>query len=108
MTVFHLPAEGPPLSTEQDALDVMGEAYGAGADLIAIPVVRFDPVVWSLSNKLLGHFVQKFVNYGLRLVIVGDISAYAARSKPLADFVTESNRRGRELRFVSDAADLGD
>ena len=41
------------------------------------------------------------VNYGLRLAVVGDISAYLKRSAPLRDWVRESNR-GADLWFVED------
>jgi len=45
--------------------------------------------------------MQKFVNYRLRLVIVGDIAAYTAGSTALRDLVTESNR-GKQIWFVPD------
>ena len=98
--VWDVPAEGPPLSSEEDARDLIGETYGSGADVVAIPVERLAPDFWTLSNQKAGHFIQKFVNYGLRVAIVGDVSAQVEKSKALRDFVYESNRRGRELRFV--------
>jgi hypothetical protein len=45
--------------------------------------------------------MQKFVNYGVRLAIVGDISAHVAASTPFRDLVYESNR-GRQVWFVAD------
>ena len=98
--IWDVPAEGPWLSSEDDARDLIGESYGSGAEVIAIPVQRLAPDFWLLSNQKAGHFIQKFVTYGLRVAIVGDISAYVAKSTALRDFVVESNRRGRELRFV--------
>lgn len=100
MKVHDVPSEGPPLSSEQDALDLLAAAYEGEADLVAIPVARLAPEVWQLSNGRLGAFVQKFVNYSFRLAIVGDISMHTAKSKALTDFVRESNRRRGELRFV--------
>ena len=104
--IWDVPADGPLLSSEADAVDLIGETYGSGAEIIAIPVARLAPDFWTLSNQKAGLFIQKLVNYSFRVAIVGDISAYSARSKPLADFVLESNRRGRELRFVSSRESL--
>lgn len=56
-----------------------------------------------LSTRLAGDIVQKFVNYGIKMAIVGDYSKYT--SKPLKDFMYESNH-GRDLFFV-DTADNG-
>jgi hypothetical protein len=98
--IWEVPADGPLLSSEDDARDLIGETYGSGAEIVAIPVERLAPDFWVLSNQKAGHFIQKFVNYGLHVAIIGDVSAYVDKSKALRDFVRESNRRGRELRFV--------
>ena len=99
--VFDVPADGPLLASEADAIDLIGATYGSGADIVAIPLERFAPEFWDLRNRLAGHFIQKFVTYGLRVAIVGDISQPTAKSLSLRDFVRESNARGRELVFVS-------
>lgn len=100
-----LPAEGPPLGSERDANDLIGSLYGSGADLLAIPAGRLDPRFFQLANGTAGAFVQKFVTYGLRLAVVGDIGAQVSRSEALRAFVIESNR-GRHLWFVSDRNEL--
>ena len=41
-----------------------------------------------LSSGLAGEVLQKFVNYGMKVAIVGDFSRYT--SKPLQDFLRES------------------
>ena len=51
-----------------------------------------------LSSGLAGEVLQKFVNYGMKVAIVGDYSRYT--SKPLQDFIRESNR-GKTVFFVS-------
>ena len=104
--IWDVSAEGKLLSSEQDALDLIGETYGTGAEVVAIPLARLAPEFWVLSNQKAGHFIQKFVNYGLRVAIVGDVSAHVDKSNALRDFVTESNRRGRELRFVPSRENL--
>lgn len=52
-----------------------------------------------LSTGVAGEVVQKFVNYGYRLAIIGDFSAYT--SKPLRDYMYECNN-GNHLYFVAD------
>lgn len=103
--VLEVPSLGPPLGSEQDALDLIGEAYGNDVDLFAIPVARLHPDFLQLRTTMAGLFLQKLQNYGFRCAIVGDISADVAASTALADFVRESNRIGRML-FASDRDDL--
>jgi hypothetical protein len=100
-----LSGEGPPLGSERDATDVIGGTYGTGAELVAIPVARLDPRFFQLATRIAGNFVQKFVTYGLRVAVVGEIGEELARSEALRAFVIESNR-GRHLWFVSDRREL--
>lgn len=99
--VFVVPASGAPLSSELDATDLIGDAMGAHARTVAIPAARFDPAVFDLSTRLLGLFLQKFVNTKVRVAILGDVSAHAAASTAFADFVRESNEGGH-VWFVED------
>jgi len=101
LNVMLLEGTGPLLASEQDALDVIGATYGLEVDAVAIPVARFAPDFFVLSNKLAGHFIQKLQNYSMRLVILGDISAAMANSKALTDFVGETNRIGHHF-FAAD------
>jgi hypothetical protein len=50
--------------------------------------------------------VQKFVQYGVGLVVLGDIFARADASSALRDFVRECNR-GRQTWFVRNEEELG-
>lgn len=43
--------------------------------------------------------MQKYINYGGRIAICGDYSHYT--SKPLKDFIYESNK-GKDVFFVAD------
>lgn len=70
-----------------------------------LPVRRLADEFFTLRTGVAGELVQKFVNYRLPVVVVGDISAHVARSIALRDFVTESNR-GRQLWFVETMAEL--
>ncbi|MBR7620446.1 DUF4180 domain-containing protein [Phenylobacterium sp. 20VBR1] len=98
-------ADGPRLSSGRDATDIIGDAYGAEVAVVALPASRLTDEFFDLSTRLAGEFVQKFVNYGAALAIVGDISAHIAASSALRDFVYESNR-GRHLWFVDSLDDL--
>jgi hypothetical protein len=52
---------GPPIASEQDALDFIGAALGR-AEVVAIPVGRFDERFFVLRTRLAGEVMQKFVN----------------------------------------------
>ncbi|MEJ2890218.1 DUF4180 domain-containing protein [Actinomycetospora aeridis] len=101
--VLVLDREGPIIGDEAGALDVIGETYGTGVDVVAVPVERLDPAFAQLASGIAGAIVQKFVNYRLRLVVVG---ALGETSGPVDDWVREANQ-GRELWFVADLDELG-
>jgi hypothetical protein len=101
--IARIPADGPLLRTGGDAIELM--YTDEDADWIALPVQRLDPAFFDLRSGVAGEFAQKFVNYGRRLAIVGDISAALERSTALRDFVRECNR-GQQLWFVADEAEL--
>jgi hypothetical protein len=96
--------DGPPVATVQDALDLIGGAFGR-ADVVALPATRLDERFFTLSTGLAGEIMQKFVNYRIRLVIVGDISHHLAASSALRALVHESNR-GSQIWFVTDLDEL--
>lgn len=95
---------GPPIASERDALDLIGAAF-LGATAVAVPADRFDPAFFRLGTRFAGEIMQKFVNYRLRLVVVGDISAHLAASAALRALVAESNRHDH-IWFVPDLATL--
>ncbi|HEU0182003.1 MAG TPA: DUF4180 domain-containing protein [Agromyces mariniharenae] len=103
--VLLLEAEGEPISTPDDATDLVGSAWSHQAELIAVPVERLDPKFFRLKTGLAGEITQKLVNYRLRLAVVGDISAHVGKSDALRDYVRESNRADH-VWFVESEADL--
>lgn len=105
LRVLVLPNEGPPLAHERDFADLIGMTFGQGVDMVAIPVPRLTDDFFRLSTRLAGEVLQKFVNYQLRVVIIGDMSQWTAQSGPLRDFVSESNR-GQSVWFVADLDEL--
>ena len=90
--VFVVDGEGPVIEQRQGAVDLVGDAFSAGARIVAIPVERLAPSFFQLRSGLAGEVSQAFVNYGLKLAIVGDVTAEVERSAPLADWVRECNR----------------
>ena len=94
-------AEGPRLRSEDDARELIQETFSSGIRTVVIPVERLDPDFFVLRTGVAGEFVQKLVQYRLRLVIVGDISAHTAASDSLRDWVREVNR-GPDILFVAD------
>jgi hypothetical protein len=103
--VFECAAEGAPLRNDSDAVDLIGKALEQHANVIVLPTERLDDDFFRLRTRIAGEFIQKFVNYGLRLAIVGDISRHVAESSSLRAFVYESNR-GDHVWFVASADDL--
>ncbi|MFB0620184.1 DUF4180 domain-containing protein [Streptomyces sp. AGS-58] len=97
--------DGPLLDGESAALDLIGDAYGHDAQLVALPVERIADDFFRLRSGVAGAVVQKFVSYRLRLAVLGDISGHVAGSTALRDFVYECNQ-GRQLWFLADAAEL--
>ena len=96
---------GPLLRSADDARDVIQETFGTGIELAVVPVERLDPDFFVLRTGVAGVFVQKLVQYRLRLAVVGDISAQVSASDALRDWVREVNR-GRDILFVPDMAAL--
>lgn len=103
--LIEVDANGPPLGDDRSAGDLVAEALSQGVSMVVAPAARLHPDFFRLSTGLAGAFLQKFVNYRIRFVVVGDLSAACAHSKPLADFVRESNR-GKSVWFVRDEAEL--
>ncbi len=83
----------------QSALDVLMIAkYDAGTKNIVMDKKLIIEDFFILSRGLAGEILQKYINYGGRIAIVGDYSHYT--SKPLKDFIYESNN-GKDVFFVS-------
>lgn len=104
VSVLLCDADGPAVAGPQDALDLIGAAY-AGAEVVAIPAGRLDDSFFRLSSGVAGEIMQKFVNYRVRLAVVGDISAHVAASGALRDLVYETNK-GNQVWFVNDLEEL--
>lgn len=103
--VFEIALDGAPLGDDRDATRVMSAALEHDADIVAIPTARLTQTFFDLNTRAAGAFVQKFINYRLRLAFLGDMSAPLAASRALQAYVAESNR-GQDVWFVADRIDL--
>ncbi|MFD5074116.1 DUF4180 domain-containing protein [Streptomyces sp. NPDC058371] len=97
--------EGEAIASEQDALDLIGNTVYQGAQWVVVPAERFDDAFFQLRTRVAGDIVQKFANYRVGLVVLGDISRHTEASSSLRDFVRECNR-GRQTWFLADAEEL--
>ena len=95
-----------PLTDEGAAVQLVVDAYyGHQAEWIAFTPEQLGDEFFELRTGRAGAIAQKFVSYRMGLAVVGDISDRVAASKPLADWVRESNR-GRNLLFAKDLEEL--
>ena len=91
-------SDEPVITDTQSALDVLMTAkYDAGTKNIVISKELIVEDFFILSTGLAGEILQKYINYGGRIAIYGDYSHYT--SKPLHDFIYESNK-GKDVFFV--------
>ncbi|PWI14702.1 DUF4180 domain-containing protein [Streptomyces sp. Act143] len=107
VTVLRCTLDGPPLDGERAALDLIGDAMGRGADVVAVPSERVPEEFFRLRSGVAGAVMQKFVNYRVRLAVVGDVSRHLDGSPALRDFVHETNRGGH-VWIVADHDELGE
>jgi hypothetical protein len=93
---------------DRDAVQLIADAhYGHQAEWIALPAEQLGDEFFELRSGRAGAIAQKFVDYHMRLAVVGDITSRVAASTSLADWVRESNR-GKNLWFVPDLETLAE
>lgn len=98
-----LRAPGIRIHTPQDALDLIAAVkYETGCTALVLAKEQMEEDFFRLGTGLAGEVLQKFINYGMRLALVGDFSVYT--SKSLQDFIRESNR-GKDIFFVPTEAE---
>jgi hypothetical protein len=83
----------------QSALDLMATVrYETGCNYIILHKEAISEDFFDLKTKLAGDILQKFVNYQMKIAIIGDFSMYT--SKSLQDFIYESNQ-GKSILFMN-------
>jgi len=87
----------------QSALDFMATvSYETGCDRIVLNKSALCDDFFNLKTKLAGDILQKYVNYHVKIAIIGDYSVYT--SKSLKDFIYESNK-GNSIFFLANEKD---
>ena len=87
----------------EDGLELLGNLYYQGFDKIIIHEKNITPEFFDLRTKIAGEILQKFAQYQMPLIIVGDFSKY--QSKSLNDFIFESNK-SKQINFIEDLSNI--
>jgi len=87
------------ISDVQSALDLMATVqYEADSKRIASNKSLISESFFDLKTRLAGDILQKFINYSVKIAIIGDFSMYT--SKSLKDFIYECNK-GKDIFFLA-------
>lgn len=87
------------ISDVQSALDLMATVqYEVDSRRIIIHKSLISESFFDLKTRLAGDILQKFINYRVKIAIVGDFSTYT--SKSLKDFIYECNK-GNDIFYLA-------
>ncbi|KIO77877.1 alpha/beta hydrolase [Pedobacter lusitanus] len=86
------------IKTPEDGLQVLVDLYYQDFDKIIVHEKNITPDFFELKNGIAGEILQKFSNYRVRLVIIGEFSKYPGKS--IRDFIYESNQ-GKQINFLN-------
>jgi hypothetical protein len=78
--------------------DVFAVCFIHNCSTVLIQKEHLAPDFFDLSTGMAGELLQKFSTYRKRLAIIGDYTAIT--SKPLKDFIRESNRT-KQILFAA-------
>jgi hypothetical protein len=104
--VLTVEPDRPTLAGEDDAVDIVGAAYGERADVVVVPVASVDERFFTLSTRVAGDVVRKFQAYRVRLVVLGDLGRHLD-SDSFRAFVHETNK-GTDVWFLADREELNE
>jgi len=90
LVIAEVTDSGFQIASVQDAVDLLGDLYFNNCSRVIIKGSNIHPDFFKLHTGIAGNILQKFSNYRIMLAIVGDFSKY--KSKPLQDFIRESNK----------------
>ncbi len=83
----------------ESALDLMVTVrYETDCDRMILNKSTISEDFFNLSTKLTGDILQKYINYQMKIAIIGDFSVY--NSKSLRDFIYECNN-GKDIFFLA-------
>lgn len=88
------------ISDVQGALDLMATVrYTEDCNKVLLNKSNLAEAFFDLKTGLAGEILQKYMNYQLKLAVVGDFDGYG--SKSLKDFIYECNK-GSQVFFLND------
>ena len=85
------------INNPEEGLQLLVDLYYQDFDKIIIHEKNITVDFFDLKTGIAGEILQKFSNYRVRLVIVGDFIQYPGKS--IKDFIYESNN-GRQVNFL--------
>lgn len=101
LTAAVIETEAALIVDAQSALDLIANVRFSEAsdiDALVLPKSALAEDFFRLRTGLAGEILQKFINYYMKLAIIGDFSGYT--SEALRDFIRESNR-GKDIFFAA-------
>lgn len=95
--IAEITGDGILVGNAQQALQLLVDVYYNDIDKMILHEKNLTPDFFDLSTGLAGEILQKFANYRVRLVIVGQFNQNGQRLK---EFMYESNK-GKQVNFVT-------
>jgi hypothetical protein len=86
----------------QDALDLVANFFEGETLYVIVRESQLAPAFFDLRTGVAGDILQKFINYHVKVAVVGTFEKY--QSKALHDFMYETNK-GRDVFFVASVAE---
>ena len=91
-----------PIARVEDALDVVSGCVEHGTNRLLVDSRRLPPAFFDLRSGFAGEFLQKLVNYGVRLAgVFASEDGYPERFR---EFLLEA-KRGRAFRVFANRED---
>lgn len=83
------------VNSVDEGFQIMIDLYYQDFDKIIMQEHHFTTEFFDLKTKIFGDLLQKFSNYKVKLVLIGEFSKYESMS--FQDFIKESNQQKRVL-----------
>ncbi|WP_340610287.1 DUF4180 domain-containing protein [Xenorhabdus bharatensis] len=104
MCFIHITDTPEPFRSRQDAINIILSHEHRSIAGFIINETCFHPDFFRLKTGIAGEMLQIFVNYRVKIAILGDMTKYTNTSTSLRAFIVESHRNN-PLFFVSEIND---
>lgn len=91
------------VSSVEKGGDLLAELYYQGFDKIILSVHHLSPQFFDLKTGFAGELLQKFANFRMQLVIVGDVTPFS--NDRFEEFIGESNK-SNQVNFAKDLKEV--